>query len=106
MSTKLPIVELVPVKAFSIRINGKDVTGDMREVSRWECFIKLADSKGNVLILAPEGFNANSLSAAFKEVWRNWNWMDAARYPNTVIVSGSPDLLAQIQQAHEQAGAA
>lgn len=104
MSTKLPIVELVPVKAFSIRINGKDVTGDMREVSRWECFIKLADSKGNVLILAPEGFNANSLSVAFKDVWLNW--MDAARYPNTVIVSGSPDLLAQIQQAHEKAGTA
>lgn len=78
-------IELTSEESFTVAANGKTVSG-LRVVSEWEGLKKLADSKGNTLIVTSQ---KGSLAQMLEETLGKKTRIE-------MIVMGSPDLIAAL----------
>jgi len=90
--------ELIPEDTFTLQVGCLQVQG-MRVVSKWNGLMELRNSKNEVLIVsAPERSALGStFDTLFGDVFRSAADTKAA---GSVIVMGSPDLIARLTAAN------
>lgn len=96
--------ELIPEEAYTLRVAGHQIEG-FRVVSRWNGLIELRNAKREVLIVSAPDVRpfAGVFDTIFGDVFRTNAETQAA---GTLVVMGSPVLVARLRAASEAAPAA
>jgi len=96
--------DLIPEEAYTLQVAGHQIEG-FRVVSRWNGLLELRNAKREVLIVSAPDVRAFAgvFDTIFGDVFRTNAETKAA---GTVIVMGSPDLIARLRAAAEAAPAA
>lgn len=88
--------ELIREESFTLQVGSHQIEG-MRVVSKWNGLIELRNAKNEVLIVsAPELGHAGLFDTLFSDIFRT---AAETKGVGTVIVMGSPELVARIRLA-------
>lgn len=92
--------ELIPEETFTLQVGCHQIEG-MRVISKWNGLIELRNAKNEVLIVsAPErSAFGSTFDTLFGDIFRT---AAQTKDAGTVIVMGSPDLVARLRIAESE----
>lgn len=85
-------VTLITEKIFTLKIGVQTYPG-MRQVSEWECFVKLESAAHGMAII---GFTGSATRQAFAEIFGN----SGQDYSDSVIIFASGEILEAVKHQH------